>query len=110
MNGLAGLLHISRKAGKILFGRTAVFARVKSGRDVLVLIASDAGSALTRRLDGPNIMKINMTSAELGEVFAREKLSLVGITDSNLAAAIRRLIKRESREPSADDRIWIKYG
>ena len=100
MNKLAGMLHISRKAGKILLGRTAVLCRAGADKSLFILAAGDSGTDIMRKLDGLDVMKTDITSSELGEIFGRGKLSLIGITDESLAAGIRDLIKSQSRGSS----------
>jgi len=86
------MLHIARKAGKLVMGRTAVLEARKRDKDLLALVASDAGSDLMRKLEAFDMIRIDLNSDRLGEIFGREKLSLVGITDRGIAAAVRRLV------------------
>jgi len=105
MNKLAGLLHISRKAGKILLGRNAVLAGAGTDKSILILAARDSGRDLMRKLEGLEFVKAKISASELGEIFGREKLSLIGITDEGLAAGIRDLIERGSEISDSAGRI-----
>lgn len=93
MKELVGLLNISRKAGRVLLGRTAVFEKARSGRFIFVLVACDAGSDLVRKIEGLNYAKIDLTSSDLGEIFGRDRLSVIGIIDEGLASGMRDLLK-----------------
>lgn len=111
MNGLAGMLHLSRKAGKVLLGRTAVLSAAAAEEVVFVLAAGDCGDDLMRKLSRYDVARIVLTSSELGEIFGREKLSLIGITDEGLAAGIMDILRRDERENSgAAGQIQIKSG
>ncbi len=96
MEKLIGLFHISRKAGKLLMGKTAVLDKAKSAGRILIVVSRDAGSDLIRKLDGFDFVSIDLSSDQLGEIFNRNKLSVLAITDGGLAASIRDMIKQES--------------
>jgi len=99
MKSLAGLLHISRKAGKLLLGRTAVAGRAKSGREIFVFVADDAGKTAMRKFEGIATERLKINSSELGEIFDRERLSIIGVTDKGLASEIREMSAREIHKP-----------
>ena len=96
MEKLIGLFHISRKAGKLLMGKTVVLDKAKSGGFILIIVSRDAGSDLVRKLDGFDFVSIDLSSDQLGEIFNRNKLSVLAITDSGLAASIRDIMEQES--------------
>jgi ribosomal protein L7Ae-like RNA K-turn-binding protein len=96
---LAGLLHISRKAGKLLPGRSAVFDRIKSKKQVYVFVALDAGSDLTKRMEKlTTATRMHLSAGELGRILGREKLSLLGITDKGLADKLVEIIRQETQD------------
>ncbi|MEE9554254.1 MAG: hypothetical protein V3W18_08155 [candidate division Zixibacteria bacterium] len=96
MEKLIGLFHISRKAGKILLGKTAVLDKAKSDRSILIIVSRDAGADLIRKLKEFDFVGIDLSSDQMGEIFNRSRLSVLAITDGGLAANIRDTIKQES--------------
>lgn len=94
MDKLAGMLHISRKAGKLLLGKTAVLKQAESDRALFIITSRDAGSDLKRKLTGLNMFGIDLSSDQLGEIFGRDKLSVLAITDSGLAANVKNMLKK----------------
>lgn len=97
MEKLAGLLHISRKAGKLLLGRTSISAAVKKRGDVLVLTSRDANPRLLKSFGRSEIMKTGLSSKELGNIFDRDRLSFLGIIDRSLAAGVREIVRGQSK-------------
>jgi ribosomal protein L7Ae-like RNA K-turn-binding protein len=93
MDKIAGLLHLCNKAGKLVFGREAVFALSGRGAFALILTASDAGSDLKRKLSGLSPVNSGWSSERMGEIFGRSRLSVVGVKDGRIAAEIVRLLK-----------------
>lgn len=93
MDKLAGLLHLCNKAGKLAFGRVAVFTSADRGEVALALTACDCGNDLRRKLSGVNTIDSDWTSDKLGGIFKRNRLSVVGIKDRGLADEISRLMK-----------------
>lgn len=95
MEKLVGLLHLSRKAGKLLLGQKIVFSFAAKGKISLILLASDTGSALKKKLIHDKPVTINWSSDQFGEVFGRNKISVAGIIDSGMAGEIMKIIKSE---------------
>ena len=91
MKDIFGLLHLARKAGRLTLGQVAALEKAKSDENSLILIVSDAGNALLRKFENFNVVRIDKTSDELGEMFNREKLSVIVVSDRNL---IKEIIKR----------------
>ena len=102
MDGISGLLHIARKAGKISIGLTPVLDKVNSGKDITIFVTSDAGKVLLRRLTGLDLKMIEMTSDKLGEIFNRETISVIGITDRNLSREILRRLEKPKMDDLSD--------
>jgi ribosomal protein L7Ae-like RNA K-turn-binding protein len=99
LDKLAGLIHISRKAGKLLSGRSAVLDRIRSRKEVYVFIARDAGSDLSRKVErAAGATRMHISSNELGSILGRERLSLLGITDRGLADELSEIIRRERND------------
>ncbi len=92
MNDLAGLLHLCKKAGDLILGQKAVLGQVKAGKEMTVLVTSDIGQALKKKLIKLELEYLDWSSDRLGEVFGREKLAVVGITNRSLAMRIKQLL------------------
>ena len=90
MEEISGLLHIAKKAGRLSIGSTAVLDKANSGKEITILVSSDAGKVLLRKLTGLDLKMIEMTSDRLGEIFNRETISVIGISDRNLSKEILR--------------------
>lgn len=95
MEKLVGLLHLSRKAGKLLLGQKIVLSFAAKEKISLILIAFDTGSALKKKLIHYKPVTINWSSDQFGEVFRRNKISVAGIIDSGMAGEILKIIKSE---------------
>jgi ribosomal protein L7Ae-like RNA K-turn-binding protein len=88
LEDISGLLHLARKAGRLAIGLTQVLDKANSGKEILILVTSDAGKVLIKRFTGIDVKMIEMTSDRLGEIFKRDKISVIGILDRNLAKEI----------------------
>ena len=95
MEDIRGLLHLARKAGKLVLGQTAVLEKFKNGTELLILITSDAGQVLLRKFRDIEFINIRMTSDELGEVFNREKLSVLAVSDKNFSDEIKKRLNAQ---------------
>jgi ribosomal protein L7Ae-like RNA K-turn-binding protein len=93
MDKLAGLLHLCNKAGKLAFGRVAVCSSADRGEVALALITCDCGNDLRRKLSRVDTITSDWTSDKLGEIFERNRLSVVGIKDRGFADEISSLMK-----------------
>ena len=58
MDKLAGILHLCKKAGKLHFGQQAVLSLLDSNKLNLVVMSSDAGRALKRKITGQKILTV----------------------------------------------------
>ncbi len=93
MEKLTGLLHLCKKAGKLIMGQKSVFSCAAKGQLSIIIMACDAGSALKRKFFKFKTIHINWTSDQFGEIFGRNRLSIVGITDPGLAAQVEKIIR-----------------
>jgi ribosomal protein L7Ae-like RNA K-turn-binding protein len=91
-----GLLHLCRKAGKLALGQKAVLSHHSRRDMMLILLSADAGSALKRKFSHCRTLTVGWSSEQLGEVFGRNKLSVLGITDDGFADEIEKILKNES--------------
>lgn len=93
MERLIGLLHLCRKAGKLLIGQKAALSFPAAANQPLLLLANDAGSALKRKMAGSETITIDLNSEKIGAIFDREKISVLGIADSGFAAEIKNVLE-----------------
>jgi ribosomal protein L7Ae-like RNA K-turn-binding protein len=96
MERLIGLLHLSRKAGKLLLGQKAVLSLSSKNRQSLIIMAVDTGLSLRKKLAEKSTMTIRLSSDKLGEIFGRDRISVFGIADDNFAAEIKNILKLEN--------------
>jgi ribosomal protein L30E len=95
MERLVGLLHLCRKAGKLILGQKAILTLLSRGSQPLILTAMDAGTALRRKLHGYRTVTVKWSSEKMGDIFGRQRVSVIGITDEDFASEIMNLIKSE---------------
>jgi ribosomal protein L7Ae-like RNA K-turn-binding protein len=91
-----GLLHLCRKAGKLILGQKAVLSHHSGGDMMLILLSADAGSVLKRKFSHCRTLTVGLSSEKLGEIFGRNRLSVLGIADNSFANEIEKLLKNES--------------
>jgi len=101
LEDIRGLLHLARKAGKLVLGQTAVLEKAKSSTDLLILITSDAGQVLLRKFRDIEFVDIRMTSDELGEVFNRDRLSVLAVSDKNFGDEIKKRLSARAGKPES---------
>ncbi len=90
-----GLLHLCRKAGKLRIGQKAVLSARNGDPQPLILLAADVGSSLKRKLAAFETITVSWSSEKIGDIFGREKVSVLGIADSGFAAEIKNVLKSE---------------
>ena len=92
MDAVVGMLHLCNKAGRLVFGREAVLSRAARGEIALILITSDAGVDLRRKLSGHKVVELAWSAAEFGRFFGRNLLSVTGVRDIGFAVEIEKLL------------------
>lgn len=95
MERTVGLLHLCRKAGKLRIGQKAVLSSLNEDNRPLILLASDVGSSLKRKLAAFETITVNWSAEKMGGVFDREKVSVLGIADGDFAVEIRKILESE---------------
>jgi ribosomal protein L7Ae-like RNA K-turn-binding protein len=89
---LGGLLGLARKAGKLALGASAVEQLVERGERPVVVLATDAGQALRRRIDrlAPVRGKLadQISRSELAAACGRRDLAVVAVADRGFARGI----------------------
>jgi ribosomal protein L7Ae-like RNA K-turn-binding protein len=95
MERLIGILHLCRKAGKLILGQKAVLNHLSRGRQPLILTALDAGAVLRKKLTGYRTITMRWSSDKMGGIFGRERISVIGIMDEDFASEITNLIESE---------------
>ena len=93
MEKLVGMLHLCRKAGKLHLGQKAVVSLASGNHAPLIILSSDAGYSLKRKFGESRSITLGWSSDKLGEIFGREKLSVLGINDDRFASEIERIVK-----------------
>jgi ribosomal protein L7Ae-like RNA K-turn-binding protein len=92
---LLGLLGLAQRAGKLAVGATAVEGLIRRGRRPVVIIATDAGSALHRRLANLGsercVLVRAATRQELGQALGRAQVATVAVADKDFARGIVQL-------------------
>jgi len=96
MERLIGLLHLCRKAGKLLVGQKAVISISSRKPQPLILTTLDVGTALKKKLAGYRTITMKWSSDKMGDIFGRDRVSVIGITDEGLASEIINLIESEN--------------
>ena len=93
---IAGLIGLSRRAGKLAVGSTAVRSALAAGRASLVVLDADASPNAAKEFsDACRFRGVALALAEpgfIGEATGRDGRIVAALTDEKLAAAIRELI------------------
>lgn len=91
-NGICSLLGLAKRAGKLAAGDEPVRELARSGVVRVVLLASDAGAAVSRqarflaeRAEVP-LLTLPVTGAELGGALGRKTCAVCALSDSGFAA------------------------
>ena len=92
-NKVEGMIHLARKAGKLIYGSDAAARAVKSGKAFLVILSEDASDntkkLMKNKCQSYGVTLIEMMSAgELGDKFGKSDISVLAVSDENFAKAI----------------------
>ena len=88
-----GLLGLARKAGKLQTGEETVGAMLAEKHARLTVLASDAGSAVTRKIQGmaegtrQRVLSVPYDKLTLGAALGRGTVSVAAFADVSLALA-----------------------
>ena len=92
---LLGLLGLARRAGRLGMGVSAVEKMVVKGENPLVITSSDIGDSLKERVSRwepvRGIVADVLTGEDMARALGREKLAVVGVSDSGFVKGIRKL-------------------
>jgi ribosomal protein L7Ae-like RNA K-turn-binding protein len=92
---LIGLLGLARRAGRLGMGFSAVEKMVKRGENPLVITAVDMGESLKGRVSRwepvRGVVADVLTGEDLARALGRDKLAVVGVSDSGFIKGIRKL-------------------
>ncbi|MEN8008030.1 MAG: 50S ribosomal protein L7ae [Candidatus Krumholzibacteriota bacterium] len=92
---LLGLLGLARRAGRLGMGVSAVEKMVHKGENPLVITAVDIGDSLKGRVSRwepvRGVVADVLTGEDLARALGREKLAVVGVSDSGFVKGIRKL-------------------
>jgi len=92
---LLGLLGLARRAGRLGMGFSAVEKMVARGENPLVITASDLGASLKGKVSRwqpvRGVVADVLTGEDLARALGRDKLAVVGVSDSGFVKGIRKL-------------------
>jgi len=93
---MLGLLGLARRAGRLAIGFSAVEMEVRGTRKVLVIAASDMGASQKSKVNRfenlAGLIDDALTSEQMAEAFGRNKLAIIGLSDSGFVKGIKKLI------------------
>ena len=101
-----GLLGLARKAGKLLTGEETVGSLLLAKRARLTLLASDAGSAVARKMRGlaegtrQRVLEIPYDKLTLGAALGRQSVSVAAFADVSMALAFVKALPPGLAEPA----------
>lgn len=87
------LIGLARRAGQAVAGYEKVRAALGDGPVGLLMVASDSGEDIRRRVLGPAsgvAIATTLDAAELGSAFGRDRVAVVALRSGRLAAQIAR--------------------
>jgi ribosomal protein L7Ae-like RNA K-turn-binding protein len=92
---LLGLLGLARKAGKLGLGFSAVDNMVARGENPLVVTAVDIGDSLKVKVSRwqpvRGIVADVLTGEDMARALGRDRIAVVGVSDSGFVKGIRKL-------------------
>ncbi|HTM45302.1 MAG TPA: DUF448 domain-containing protein [Polyangiaceae bacterium] len=92
---IAALLHGARGSHKLTLGSDATLAAIAEGKAALVLLAADSAAAergLFSNLFTQGRLRVWGSKAQLGSVFLRDAVAIVGVCDMGFARALVRAV------------------
>lgn len=102
---LLGMLGLCIRARRAVCGTQNVCEALKAGKVRLVVSASDNSASTDKRLCdrasyyGVKLIKLNLTSEEIGGATGRSLVAAMGITDESMASAV----EMKARDTSAQE-------
>jgi ribosomal protein L7Ae-like RNA K-turn-binding protein len=92
---LIALLGLARRAGRLGMGFSAVEKMVVKGENPLVVTTSDMGNSLKMKVSRwqpvRGVVSGVLTGEEMARALGRDKLAVVGVSDSGFVKGIRKL-------------------
>jgi ribosomal protein L7Ae-like RNA K-turn-binding protein len=92
---LIALLGLARRAGRLGMGFSAVEKMVVKGENPLVVTTSDMGDSLKMKVSRwqpvRGVVSGVLTGEEMARALGRDKLAVVGVSDSGFVKGIRKL-------------------
>ncbi len=93
---MLALLGLSRRAGRLAVGFSAVEQLVRQQRKVLIVAASDMGAAQKSKVQRfenlAGLIDDALTSEQMAAAFGRNKLAIIGLSDPGFVKGIKKLI------------------
>jgi ribosomal protein L7Ae-like RNA K-turn-binding protein len=92
---LLGLLGLARRAGRLAMGFSAVEKMVHQGEKPLVITAANLGDSLKGKVSRwhpvRGVVADVLTAEDMARALGRDKLAVVGVSDSGFVKGIRKL-------------------
>ncbi len=93
---LLALLGLARRAGRLAVGFSAVEQLVRRPGKTLVIAANDMGAAQKSKVERfenlSGLIDDALTGEQMADAFGRNKLVIVGLSDSGFVKGIKKLI------------------
>lgn len=96
-NKVYGLLGLTRKAGKLVFGSESCLDMINKGKVKLVIVANDSSErtidifkskCLEKKID----FYIYGTKLEISKAIGKVNKTVIGVKDKNLSEAIKKIL------------------
>ena len=115
-NNLLSLVGLCKRAGKLAAGDDAAAEVIQAHGARLVLLASDAGENVTRRIrrdadeSGSVVLSVPFDKAALGRAVGRAESAVLALTDVGLASAVTERLAADDpdRYASAAEKLRLK--
>jgi len=95
---VANMIRLSRKANAVALGRLAVERSVKQGKTTLIFAGKSDNNFMRKHAAEYEDKGIHISQLfddnELAEIFGRQKLTLIAITNNNFIKGIKEILGR----------------
>ncbi len=94
-NKISTLIQFAYRAGKVYFGESVII-QMLSGKIKVMILARDVAPAQEKKyLDKAGFYRVKvvryLTKAQLGELFGKNEVACIGISDASMAREMIRL-------------------
>ncbi len=96
---LLGLLGLANRAGRLGIGFTQVDKMVRRGENPLVIMSDGIGASQKNRMERweptRGTVKGILTGEEMAQAMGREKLAVLGVSDSGFVKGIMKIVNSD---------------